>query len=352
MVSRKQHSFSARIGVTLGDPAGIGPEIVVKALSHQKIWQRIPIVLFGDVSALESVFPILKKKIRVETISHPSEYPFPSDGVYLVDSKVLKNSSFAFGKISGLCGQSAYQAILNAIHWAFQGWIDGIATAPIHKESLRLGGCPQIDHTEILKAEVSRIYGSSMENVMTLFLTRTLRIFFLTRHMSLAEVPLAITPELLSKTIPRCLQYLRQLGIRNPSLAVAALNPHGGEGGLFGTEEMEVILPAITQAQKEGYSVKGPIPADSVFYLARKGKFDGVLSLYHDQGHIAAKTLDFHRTVSLTMGLPFLRTSVDHGTAFDIAGKGIADETSMVEAILACAKYAPKIRKAYSQGIL
>lgn len=344
MGSKKPHA--SRIGVTLGDPAGIGPEIVLKALLHQKIWKRVPIVLFGDMVALETVFSIIRKKLPVKVISHPSAFTFPSESIYLVDSNVL-NSPFEFGKINGLCGQSAYRAILNAIDWAFHGWIDGIATAPIHKESLQLGGCQEIDHTEILKAEVSRKYGMPQNSVMTLFVTGKLRIFFLTRHISLAEVPKAITPELLVKTIPRCLQFLKQLGIRNPSLAVAALNPHGGEGGLFGREEMEVIVPAITQAQKEGHSVHGPIPGDSVFYLARTGEFDGVLSLYHDQGHIAAKTLDFHKTVSFTMGLPFLRTSVDHGTAFDIAGKGVANETSMVEAIWACAKYARKIRNSF-----
>lgn len=346
MVLKKSHSCSVRIGVTLGDPAGIGPEIILKALVHKKIWQRIPIILFGDLLALESVFPIVKKKIRMKTISHPSEFEFPSEYVFLVSSGVL-DFPFDFGKISAQCGQTAYQAILNAIHWAFQGWIDGIATAPIHKESLLLGGCKEIDHTEILKKEVSSIYGIPLNFVMTLFITGRLRIFFLTRHMSLAEVPRAITSELLCKTIPRCLEYLQVLGIAHPTLAVAALNPHGGEGGLFGKEESEVIFPAIHQAQKEGYSVKGPIPADSVFYLARRGEFDGVLSLYHDQGHIAAKTLEFYKTVSLTLGLPFLRTSVDHGTAFDIAGKGMANETSMIEAILSCAKYAPEVKKAF-----
>ena len=169
--------------------------------------------------------------------------------------------------------------------------------------------------------------------------------FFLTRHIALRDIADTVTEDLLLEAIPRCLKYLNQLGFHDPVLAVAALNPHGGEDGLFGTEERDTIIPALEKA-RANYRVVGPIPGDSVFHLAKEGAFQGVLSLYHDQGHIAAKTLDFYRTVSLTLGLPFLRTSVDHGTAFNIAGQNKANSTSMVEAILCAVRYAHAIRKA------
>ena len=175
-------------------------------------------------------------------------------------------------------------------------------------------------------------------------MARALRVFFLTRHISFREIPDAITRAGILQALPLCELYLRQLGIDEPKVAVAALNPHAGEQGLFGTEEMTVIGPAVEEARARGWRVTGPGPADSVFNQCLEGKHDAVLSLYHDQGHIAAKTLDFHGTVSLTMGLEFLRTSVDHGTAFDIAGQGAANAAGMVAAIRSAGEYAETVR--------
>jgi 4-hydroxythreonine-4-phosphate dehydrogenase len=217
--------------------------------------------------------------------------------------------------------------------------VDGVVTAPLNKESLRAAGVPHIDHTAALKAR------AAVREPMTLFLVRTLKIFFLTRHISLREVADAVTREGITEALELCDLYLRQLGIDAPRVAVAALNPHGGEQGLFGTEEPDVIEPAVADACTRGLQAYGPVPADAVFHQALEGRYDGVLSLYHDQGHIAAKTLDFHGTISLTMGLRFLRTSVDHGTAFDIAGKGIADSRGMVEALLAAGRYALSVKE-------
>jgi 4-hydroxythreonine-4-phosphate dehydrogenase len=166
-----------------------------------------------------------------------------------------------------------------------------------------------------------------------------MRVFFYSRHIPFAEISAALDIENLVNTLSDCQRYLNQIGIENPKQALAALNPHGGDYGLFGTEEIDILEPAVKRAVQNGVNVEGPIPADSVFHLASEGTYDSVLSLYHDQGHIAAKTYDFHRTVALTMGLPFLRTSVDHGTAFDIAGKGLASEISMVEAVKAAITY-------------
>ena len=213
-----------------------------------------------------------------------------------------------------------------------------MATTPINKESLRAAGVPHIGHTEILAAL------TGTDDPLTLFETNGLRVFFLTRHVSLRQACDLVTRERVARMIVRCCKALKQLGILQGSLAVAGLNPHSGEHGLFGDEEMTAVAPAVAECQAAGWPAVGPIGADSVFHQARIGRYAAVLSLYHDQGHIATKTLDFERTISLTLGLPFLRTSVDHGTALDIAGKGLASEVSMLEAVRLAAHYAPLYR--------
>jgi 4-hydroxythreonine-4-phosphate dehydrogenase len=342
MINRSSNS-KAVIGITLGDPAGIGPEIVLKALFSPEFPADVRPVLFGDCVVLEQMMKILKLKREIIDISNIPDSRIFEEALLLVPTNVL-SKRVRFGRVSGDCGKSAYVSFINAIDLALHGWIDGIATAPLHKEALRLGGCRELDHTEILR------HKTSAPEETTLFLVGNLRIFFLTRHIPLSEVSGAITQKTVRQAIPRCIRFLKQLGIRNPKLAVAALNPHAGENGMFGTEETNILLPAIRQAQRDGFHAFGPISADSVFHLANEGTYDGVLSLYHDQGHIAAKTLDFRRTVSMTMGLPFLRTSVDHGTAFDIAGCGVADETSLLEAIKTAGRYARVVRRAWRRG--
>lgn len=220
---------------------------------------------------------------------------------------------------------------------ALDGRVDAVATTPINKESLKAGGINYIGHTEIFGAL------TETKDPLTMFETRGLRIFFLTRHVSLREMLEMIKKERIIEYVKRCTKALKQLGVENGTMAVAGLNPHSGEHGLFGWEEEEEIVPAIEELKAEGYDVEGPVGADSVFYQAAEGKYNSVLSLYHDQGHIAAKTLDFHRTIAVTCGMPILRTSVDHGTAFDIAGTGKASEVSMIEAIKVAARYASNI---------
>jgi 4-hydroxythreonine-4-phosphate dehydrogenase len=244
------------------------------------------------------------------------------------DPAVLK-----MGQIQPLGGHAAYAAIRASIDLAMSHRIDGVVTAPINKESLKAAAIPFIGHTEMFAEHT----GATEE--MTMFTISGLKIFFLTRHVSLAQACAQITVPRVSKGIDQAVKALRQLGIDNPHLAVAALNPHGGEDGMFGREEIEGIKPAIAAARARGLTISGPVPADSVFHLARIGRYDAVLSLYHDQGHIAAKMMDFERTVSVTLGLPVLRTSVDHGTAFDIAGTGKASAVSMIEAIRVAADY-------------
>ncbi len=325
------------IGVTLGDPAGIGPEIIIKAIANHPIQKEANIVVFGDRVVLEQASDITGKHIEIVEINSLQEARFKEPVLHLVPGEVLREP-VAFGLVDGLYGKAAYTYISTAIEWAMRGEIDGIATAPLQKEALRKGGCHYIDHTAILQSQTQ----SSVST--TLFWVDNLRIFFLTRHLPLKDVAGMITAERIYEGILVCMRHLEQLGMDHPKLAVAALNPHGGEEGMMGKEEIREIRPAVEKARSENFQVEGPIPADSVFHLANAGHYDAVLSLYHDQGHIAAKTLDFHRTVSLTMGLPFLRTSVDHGTAFNIAGKNMANEISMVEAIRMAIKYSKQIR--------
>lgn len=326
------------IGLTVGDPAGIGPEIVVKALADASIYTGMKPLVYADRAILAQTLDMLGETMELHDVRAPSEGRYQAGCVDFVDVACL-DEPIAYGEISATGGLAGYTYLNRAIDAALAGEIDGLATAPLNKESLQAAKLQYIDHTAVLKAR------AALHEPMTLFLVKNLKIFFLTRHVSFRAIPDEITPELVQRTLPLCDLYLRQLGVESPTLAVAALNPHGGEQGLFGNEEAEVLAPAIAGAQALGLRVKGPVPADSVFHQALEGRYDGVLSLYHDQGHIAAKTLDFHGTVSLTMGLKFLRTSVDHGTAFDIAGQGIAEPRGMVEAMRAAAQYAIPMRE-------
>ena len=327
------------IGLTIGDPAGVGPEIVVKALLAPAVQESIRPLVFGDRCVLEQAVQSWGRGLTLNELAEASQGTRGSGCIDFVDVGTL-SKPIEYGRVSGEGGRAGFDALNAGIDWALDGRVTGLATAPLNKESLQAAGVPHIDHTAVLNARAAR------HTPMTLFVMGNLRIFFLTRHISFREIPDAITQEGILEALPLCDLYLKQLGIESPTVAVAALNPHGGEQGLFGREEMEVIAPAVQEAQARHLRVVGPVPADSVFHQAHEGRYDGVLSLYHDQGHIAAKTLDFHGTVSLTMGLRFLRTSVDHGTAFDIAGQGIADPRGMVAAIQAAGRYAGRVRTA------
>jgi 4-hydroxythreonine-4-phosphate dehydrogenase len=325
------------IGLTVGDPAGVGPEIVIKALQEDVVQAAIRPLVYADRAVLEQALGALGVDLELNSVDHPSAGRFKKGCVDFVDCGVL-SGPITYGEISADGGRAGYGYLNRAIDDALTGGVVGLATAPLNKESLQAARVPHIDHTAVLNER------SAHRLPMTLFVVKKMKIFFLTRHLSFREIADAITHESIVEYLPLCDLYLRQLGTDDPVIAVAALNPHGGEQGLFGREEMEIIRPAVAQAQAMGLNVRGPIPADSVFHQALEGRYDGVLSLYHDQGHIASKTVDFHGTVSFTMGLKFLRTSVDHGTAFDIAGTGIADARGMVEAIKAAGQYAQVVR--------
>ena len=323
------------IAVPIGDPAGIGPEIVAKALVLPQVFEAADCVIVGDKIIMENAIKIVGADLTVNVISEPEEGDFREGILNLIDLHNIDMSKFEFGKVNGMCGKAAYEYIARSIELAVAGKVDAVATTPINKESLRAGGVDFIGHTEIFGAL------TGTEDPLTMFETNGMRVFFLTRHVSLREMLDMITKERIKDYVVRCMDALKRLGVTDGTMAVAGLNPHSGEHGLFGWEEVNEITPAVEELQAEGYNVVGPIGADSVFHQAALGKYNSVLSLYHDQGHIAAKTLDFEKTIAITNGLPILRTSVDHGTAFDIAGKNIASEVSMAEAILVAAKYAP-----------
>lgn len=332
------------VAVTIGDPASIGPEIAVKALATGGLRDICRPVVIGDGWSIDRALASTGVDLKLRTIAHPSDGAFVPGVLDLIEVPVDGAETIAWGRVQAAAGRAARAFVERAAMLAIDRDADAIVTGPIQKEALKAAGVQEAGHTELLASI------AGVADPLTMFETGALRIFFLTRHLSLADALKRVTADRVLPALRRCAHALALLGIRKPRLAVAALNPHGGEHGLFGVEEEEEIRPAVDAARNEGLDVAGPLPADSVFWLAAQGRYDGVLSLFHDQGHIAAKMLDFHRTVSITLGLPFLRTSVDHGTAFDIAGTGTASEVSLVEAIRAAARYAPAFLRAPSGG--
>ncbi|GGC84443.1 4-hydroxythreonine-4-phosphate dehydrogenase [Thalassobacillus devorans] len=327
------------IAIPIGDPAGIGPEIVIKSLAQKEIYDLCKPVVIGDKNVLTKIMDAIDTHLEINEVEEPANGKYEHGTIDLINLNNIDIDSYEMGVVSGMCGHASYEYIKKSHELVESGKADSICTPPINKESLQASEVPYIDHTAMLSAFTDSY------DPMTMFEVKSLRIFFLTRHVSLADSIPMMTKERVEDYLVRCKEALELLGIEKPKLALAGLNPHSGEGGLFGREEINELTPGIEAARKQGVEVNGPVPADSVFHQAANGKYDAVLSLYHDQGHIAAKMYDFERTVSVTNGLPYLRTSVDHGTAFDIAGKGIASEVSMVEAIKAAAKYTPYFKQ-------
>jgi 4-hydroxythreonine-4-phosphate dehydrogenase len=323
------------IAVPLGDPAGVGPEILVKAFASKEATGAARCVAVGDVHVVENAIAVTKVPLSIKIITEPSEGDYTDGILNLIAINNIDMGQFTYGKVNGMCGKAAYEYIAKSIELAMHKKVDAVSTTPINKESLKAGGVNFIGHTEIF----GKLTGT--DDPLTMFEVHGLRVFFLSRHVSLKKACDMVTKNRIIDYVKRCHDVLKKLGVTEGKMAIAGLNPHSGEHGLFGDEEVREVFPAVEELQKAGYLVEGPIGADSVFHLALHGRYNSVLSLYHDQGHIATKTLDFERTISITGGMPILRTSVDHGTAFDIAGKNIASEVSMTEAIILAAKYAP-----------
>jgi len=322
------------IALTMGDPAGIGPEICLLSVNNESVAKSIRPILIGDLARLRDASTILQRKgrlsepaLRFNPISDVSEARFTPGIIDVLDLHNV-SSDLPWGELSKEAGQAAFEYVAKSVQLAVARTVDAICTAPINKEAWKLAGVPYPGHTEAL-AELS---GSSQSAMM--LVNKGLRVVHVTTHVSLTQaIQMATTERILSR-IELTAKSLEQFGVVNPRIAVAGLNPHAGEGGLFGSEDKTQILQAVEQARALGLQVTGPLPPDSVFARAASGEFDAVIAQYHDQGHIAIKMLGFDTGINVTLGLPILRTSVDHGTAFDIAGKGIARERSMIESIL------------------
>jgi 4-hydroxythreonine-4-phosphate dehydrogenase len=327
------------IGITIGDPASIGPEIVVKALSKKEIREICKPVVIGDRKLLLRTTKKMGADLKMESINRPLDFRGGDGAIGVIDLKNVDLRTLQLGRISKEAGKASIEYVERGVEYAMDGELDALVTAPINKESINRAGCPYIGHTELIGAL------TGTEEPMMMFWVRGVRIFFLTRHLPLIKAIEAVKKNRIVETTVRIDGMLRKIGVENPCIAIAALNPHASDGGLIGSEEDEEIVPAVQELQKRGIDAFGPFPADSLFHYAFTGKYDAILSLYHDQGHIAAKTIDFHGTVSVTLGLPFIRTSVDHGTAFDIAGMGIADSRSLEEAIKVAVELASVVSK-------
>lgn len=322
------------IAVPIGDPAGIGPEIVAKALCEAEVFEKALCIVVGNRKIMENAMKITGSNMKLHVIQSPAEAVDNAELMNFIDLDNIDMSRFEFGKVNPMCGRAAYEYVEKSIQLANAHKVDAVTTTTINKEALKLAGVPYIGHTEIFGAL------TGTEDPLTMFEVHGMRIFFLSRHVSLRKACDMVTKERIKDYVKRSLEVLKKLGVKDGTMAIAGLNPHCGEHGILGTEEQTEVIPAVQELQAEGYPVAGPIGADSVFHQALQGRYNSVLSLYHDQGHVAAKTLDFDRTVAITGGMPILRTSVDHGTAFDIAGTGKASAVSLIEAILVASKYA------------
>jgi len=323
------------LAIPMGDAAGIGPEITVKAMADDRVSNMARLVIVGDKKVLKEALAFSDVTLLINCINDPQDGNFSPGVLNLIDLDNIYLNKLKMGAVQAMTGKAAYEYIEVATRLCLDKKTDVLTTTAINKESLKAAKVPYIGHTEMVGAL------TQTKNPLTMFQVYNLRVFFLSRHVSLQQACKLVTRENIEAFIDQSVAALKTLGVQNPRIAVAGLNPHSGEHGLFGREEVEGVMPAVVEARNRGINVDGPIGADSVFYLALNGKYDAVLSLYHDQGHIATKMVDFEKTISITLGMPFLRTSVDHGTALDIAGKGIASPVSLIEAIRLGVEYAP-----------
>ena len=311
----------------MGDPCGIGPEVVVKAMADSRVYETCRPLVVGNVYAMEQAVSLTGATMTVKEATDPTQSGMEPGVIEVVDVHNLNSEDITVGEINPTCGKAAMEWVTRAGELAMEGVVDALATAPLNKEAASLAGYKSIGHMELLQDL------SNTKLVATMLMAKNLRVVHLSTHRSLS-----LACELVKKD--RILDYLRlthesfvRYGFEKPRIGTAALNPHGSDGGLLGDEERLEITPAIEAAQSEGIDATGPVPADIVFHQAIQGQYDAVLCMYHDQGHIPVKVYGFEESITANLGLPFVRTSVDHGTAFDIAGQGIASHESMLESI-------------------
>jgi len=321
------------IGITMGDPTGIGPEILVKALSRKELFQSCRPIVFGDREVLLNTIKRLGLDTLVEVFEKRPEDGYLPQKIFLYPLSQLNVASLQFGKPDRKCGEAMVKYIEEAVQWVQGGKLDAITTCPINKQAINVAGYPFSGHTELLAHLVQA------SSVAMMFLGSKWKVVLVTTHLPLKEVSKWITSNRVLSAIRMTDEGLKKyFGITHPKIAVLGLNPHCGEEGLLGEEEKMEILPAIEVGRSIGMEVEGPFPADSFFDLSGRYTFDAVISMYHDQGLIPIKMCDFNEAVNFTLGLPFIRTSVGHGTAYDIAGRGLADPNNLLRAVSMAAK--------------
>jgi len=317
------------LGITMGDPAGVGPEIIAAALSAEAVYERCVPIVIGDAGVMEAACQLMKVPLEVAACTAVGKQE-PSAGTMVVlDMKKVDLQALSYGEVSAMAGEAAYAYVERAAELALQGDVDAIVTAPLNKAALNEAGRHFAGHTEILASLCG------VQDVAMMLVAGNLRVSHVSTHCALREACDRVRRERVSEVLRLTVDALRQMGIETPRVAVAGLNPHAGEGGLFGREELEEIAPAIEEARAGGLHVIGPEPPDTIFLraLQHPNAIHAVVAMYHDQGHIAVKMADFFGGVNLTLGLPILRTSVDHGTAFDIAWQGQANPDSLHAAL-------------------
>ena len=326
------------LGITMGDPAGVGPEIIAKALAQPEVAAACRPVVIGDRSVMAATLTLLRSPLTLHAVTAVADCTFTAGRLECLDLANVDAATLPKAAVSAEAGRAAYGYIETAVRLCQAREIDGIVTAPVNKEALAAAGVPHSGHTEILAGL------TNTRDFAMLLMGKELRVIHVTTHVALRRVPDLVTRERVGRVIRLAQQTMAGLGRSRPRIAVCGLNPHAGEDGLFGDEEKTAIGPAIEEARRAGLDVHGPLPADTLFSRARGGEFDIVVAMYHDQGHVPVKTLGFNYDektgtwtglsgVNVTVGLPFLRVSVDHGTAFDRAWKGIANPESMLEAL-------------------
>lgn len=326
------------IGITMGDATGVGPEIIVKTLAHASVYKSCRPLVIGDARRLEDANQIVNGSLLIRRIESPDQALFECGTVDCIDLGLIP-ADLPYGQLSAIAGDAAFRYIERTVKLTQAGELDAICTAPLNKEALHAGGHIFPGHTEML----AHLIG--VEEVSMMLMTPTLRVIHVTTHMGIIDAIAKIEPGLVKRTIERARDTLLRAGIDNPLIAVCGINPHAGENGLFGYgEEATKIQPAIDELRARGWRVEGPLPADTLFFRAGRGDFDAVVAMYHDQGHGPVKVMGLEAGVNVTVGLPVIRTSVDHGTAFDIAGKGIADERSLIEALRQAVELASRKR--------
>jgi 4-hydroxythreonine-4-phosphate dehydrogenase len=332
------------LGITMGDPASIGPEIAAKAGAEKKLYEMCNPIVIGDAKVLQNAVKITGAGIKIRPIDGPDQARFAYGTLDVIDLNNVDMDKLELGKVSAMCGNAAFEYVKKVIDLAMERRLDGTVTGPIHKESINIAGHHFSGHTEIYA------HFTNTKKYGMLLVDKNMTVIHVSTHVSLRQACDLVKKERVLEVIQLMDAGLRRIGIDNPKIGVAGLNPHASDGGLFGDEEEKEIIPAVKEAVTIGLNVDGPIPADTLFSKARGGSYDGCVAMYHDQGHIPfkldgfvwnnqKKQMESVRGVNITLGLPIIRTSVDHGTAFEIAGKGVASH----EALMLAVEYAVRI---------